>query len=131
MLEIASIISSSLFQIILSSLLNEELDRFNEVQGMDTIGLVAPEIPDLFLQSALHQRSMTYHSFRHGDLHQIPNKNLEFSVECIDNGVYEDVGPFHKDKKTNNQSFSCKDMTFVLLKKGDTVTYPGVERVVT
>lgn len=152
MLEIASIISSSLvnenffgnyinieylysmisfnhnpqFQIILSSLLNEELDRLNEVQGVDTICLAAPEIPDLFL----HQRSMTCHSFRHGDLHQISNENLGFSVKCIDNGVYEDIGPFYKDKKANKESFNCKDMAFVLLKKDDTITYPGVERVI-
>ncbi|KAI8087077.1 hypothetical protein BDF21DRAFT_413689 [Thamnidium elegans] len=104
------------FQDTISRILEEEVDTFNRVQGIDTSWFVIPVLPAYVLQPVINQQHFLYKEFQTGTLHQIFAENYTLRIFIY----YQGKEVWYEDNETNTDQIEfVGDYICPIVKKND------------
>lgn len=92
----------------------EEIEDFNQDQGIETTFFTVLELPHMILHPTLYQQPLLYKAFQMGALHHVFSDDYAFSIG------YTPVGAMKFFSVAADSTMSCvteNDIAFSLLKK--------------
>lgn len=118
------------FQTVLSNLLSEEIDNFNDRQEIDVDCLIIPKLSDQIIQYSVKHKPYMSKCFEIGNLYQASNETYGFLItQGIGREKPTSKNVFYKDKKASDKSIACDGFGFLLFERGDDINNIELDRI--